>query len=213
MSVSRRRFTPEDIAKSHSLSRTKKPSILSQLDLEDAEVPFRDADPDSDETPLSDLDQFNIPARDEKGISEAFHLSVPPLMLRHIDLILRSQRFPYLRRSDFVRHAIYRHIRWCVSLRKSIQRHMLIALEAIMEDCRDSEQRVRVEAVLQKIEERIGFHLDQGDPGEAMRLMGIMRARLEGVSGDYWSRSVKDTLDRKFFEPLMGAGVVTETEQ
>lgn len=203
MSTSRRRFS--DNPDSSSSYRKAK-----QL-LPDIEVPYRDADPSTNEIPLSELDNFIIPARDDKGIAESTHFTMPPIMLRHIDVILHSIRFPYLRRADFLRHAVYRHIRYCVSLRRSLSAHMVVALEAIVEDCRNSEQQARVEAVLRKIEERMNWHLVQGDRGEAVRLLNVMRTRIAGVHEDYWSREVSKTLDEKFFKPMLTISGAPET--
>lgn len=201
----RRRFSDNpDSASSSSYRRSKQP-LLPEI-----EVPYRDADPDTNEISLAELDNFVIPARDEKGIAESTHFTMPPIMIRHVDVILHSNRFPYLRRADFFRHAVYRHIRYCVSLRQSLSKHMLVALEAIVEDCRDSEQRSRVEAVLRKIEERLQFHVTQGDQGEAVRLLNVMRTRIAGVKNDYWSQDVVRTLDEKFFKPMLTVAGVPE---
>jgi hypothetical protein len=185
----------------------------NELDLPDVDVPFRDAHPDTDEVPLSDLDTFLIPSRDDKGQSEPIHLTVPPIMRRHIDVIIHSHRFPYLRPSDFIRHAIYRHIRYCISIRASLSKHMLVALEAIMEDARDSEMRARVVGALRKIEERVNYHLENGDAGEAMRLISVMRTRTQGVADGHFSREVQKTLEDKFFKPLLSAQQVDEEVQ
>jgi hypothetical protein len=178
------------------------------IGLDPVDVTFKDANTDLGEVPLSDLDSFIVPPRDSKGVSEPFHLSFPPIILRHMDVILRSGRFPYLRTADVLRHAAVRHIRWCTSIRQSIPRHMLVALEAMLEDCRDSEQRIRVEEVIAKIETRISYHLNHGETGEALRLLSVLRARIDSSFNDYWGQEVKKTLDNKFFKPLLRSGAV-----
>lgn len=200
---------PRDRFKSNTHKKAK--AEFDGLNLEEVEIDFLDADSEGNEVPLNDLDTFIVPARDSKGFSEPFHLSLPPIVLRHVDHIIRSHRFPYLRRGDLVRHAIVRHIRWLISIRESIPRHMLIALEAMMEDCRESEQRIRVQEALARIEERVKFHLEQGDTGEALRLLSVMRARVDESFTDYWGKEVKRTLDEKFFKPYLSVGAVLKT--
>lgn len=191
-----------------SMRRRRNHDDEPSIGLDHIDIPFRDADPDSGETPVAELDSFVTPTRDDKGVGEPVHLSLPPIVVRHVDVLVKSNRFPYLRSADLIRHAIIRHIRWLTSIRQSIPRHMLVALEAMMEDCRDSEQRSRVEEVIVRIEDRVNHHLKRGETGEALRLVGILNARMENTVHDYWGTEVKKTLKKKFFEPMLKSGAV-----
>jgi hypothetical protein len=162
------------------------------------DVPFKDADEELGEIPLAMLDSFIVHARDEKGQQVPVHLHMPPYMERQIQIILRSQRFPYTRASDFLRHAANRHIQWCVGIRQSIPKSMVPALEAILEVCRDNELRMSVENALERIELQVQAHIQEGEMAEAYRLLALVRSKLDGVQDSTKLRKFKRELDAKY---------------
>jgi len=171
------------------------------------EIPFRDADPDTDETPLEELDTFVIPGADERGASEHIHMRLTPHLRRQIKIILNSNRFPYLTEASFLRHAAVRHLNWLVSLRYSIPKHILPALAMILEVCRDDEMRIQIEHVFQKIDERISFHLSRGDHSEVIRLLNLVKTRMTGVQPSTWQRQFWAHFNQKW------AGYLAATEK
>jgi len=153
------------------------------------DIPFRDAVPDIDgELALDNLDTFIIPARDEKGITQNISFHIPPYMERQIEIILRSGRFPYLNAGSVFRHSLVRHVRWLTEIRQSIPQHLFPSMEAILELCRDNEQRMRVEEVFESISKQISKHQARGDMGEALRLMNVIKMRVEKVYASAWQR-------------------------
>lgn len=162
------------------------------------DVPFRDADEELGEIPLEMLDTFVIKSRDDKGQHVRMEVHVPPYMERQVQIIVRSMRFPYARSSDFIRHAIYRHIMWTAGIRQSIPRHIVPALEAILEVCRDNEMRMTVETALERVEQQIQAHLQDGEMAEAYRLLALVRSKLDGVQDSSRLRKFKRELDAKY---------------
>ena len=172
------------------MARKPSSSSSSHTDPQDErQVPYRDADPESGEIPLDELDTFIIRATDEKGTSVRQSLNMPPLMERDIAIIIRSGRFPYLRESDFIRHACVRHINWLSSIRQSLPKTMVPQLDVMMELCRDDEMRSRTEEVFTRIEQRVAHHLSRGDNGEVIRLVNLLKVKLEAVDvSSSWRR-------------------------
>jgi hypothetical protein len=152
------------------------------------DIPFRDADLDNGEIPVDELDTFVIPGTDERGIGEHTHMRLPPYIRRQIKIILTSNRFPYLNESALIRHAIVRHLYWLVDLRSSIPKHILPALAGMLEVCRDDEMRIQIEHVFERIDSRISFHLSRGDHGEVVRLLNLVKSRMQGVQPSAWQR-------------------------
>lgn len=151
-------------------------------------VPFRDAAPDTNEILLNDLDTFVVPARDEKGITQTIQFNIPPYMEQLSQTILRSGRFPYINHGGIFRHAFVRHLRWLAEIRQSVPGHLLPSIEIILELCRDNEMRVRVEEALDKLSRQIMSLHARGDHGEALRLMGVVKARMEGLYQSKWQQ-------------------------
>ncbi len=172
-----------------------------------AEIPFRDADPDSGEKPLDDIDTFVVPARDERGASEPVTCHMPPYLVRFLDIVMRSNRFPYLRRTDFIRHAIYRHLKFLVSIRSSVPSHIVPALDAVSELCREDELRVRVEEVFGRLESRISFHMGRGDHMEAIRLLNLVKTRVIGIQDSNWKRVFMDDFWKRYGDYLHGVAL------
>ena len=165
-------------------------------------ISFTDAHTELGEIPLNELDQFVIAARDERGLSIHVNLYIPPYMERNIDVILRSGRFPYLRKSDLIRHAIYRHLYWLMGLRHSIPKHILPALDAVLEVCRDEEISTRMEEVFYKIDGRVSGHLSKGDHGEVVRMLNTIKSRMEGVKDSPWVRRYREHFSKQW-EPYL----------
>jgi len=168
--------------------KRKRKGAQTQDDGYAADIPFRDADPETTEIPLAELDNFVIPGGDDRGASEHMHLRVPPILRRQIKIILASGRFPYLTEAAFIRHACVRHLYWLVSLRDSIPKHILPTLAAHLEVCREDEMRIQIERVFNKIDERISFHLSRGDHSEVIRLLNLVKNRMQGVQTSVWQR-------------------------
>jgi hypothetical protein len=172
-------------------------------------IPFRDADTDAGEIPLDELDTFVIPGTDELGRGEHMQFRIPPYLRRQIKIILSSNRFPYLAESNFIRHAIVRHLYWLVELRNTIPKHMLPALAGVLEVCRDDEMRIYVEQVFERIDSRISFHLSRGDHGEVVRLLNLVKSRMSGVAQSAWQRQFWKHFNEKWSgyltaEPIKG---------
>jgi hypothetical protein len=146
----------------------------------ESEIPYIEAH--EGETPLDQIDTFIIPSRDERGGYSKVALNMTPYMYRQCQIIVHSRRFPYLEVSDLIRHAVYRHLRFCVSIRHTLPKHMIPALEAVMEVCRDNEFRLRVNEAFAEIDRQVKQCISRGDTPGAVRLINLLKSRLDGVS-------------------------------
>src|SRR5689334_19394135 len=178
-------------------------------------VPFEDAHPELGEIPLDDIDTFVVPARDEKGAYTTVHLNFPPQMFRQMQIVVKSGRFPYLDVSDFIRHAAFRHLRFCVDIRQSIPRHVYTATEAIMEVCRDNELRLRVAAAFEEIDRQITGHMNRLEITDAIRLLTILKNRVDSIPSSTRQFVLRQGILRRFGYILEHSGEVrpmTDTE-
>lgn len=172
-------------------------SLRKRHDLH-AEIPYVEADPDQGEIPLDELDTFVIPARDEKGISVPLNLHIPPYLERQVEIILASRRFPYLRVSDFVRHAIVRHCAWIMGIRLSIPRHMVSTLATVNDAIRDEEFNLQVEQAFIRLDRVMSGHLKRGDKLEAIRMFVRLRARILESAPCSWKDRFQGEFDKKY---------------
>lgn len=161
-------------------------------------VPFVDANPELGEIPLDEIDTFVVPARDEKGAYSAVHFNVPPHMFRQMQIVVKSGRFPYLDVSDFVRHACFRHLHFCVDIRESIPNHVYTACEALLEVCRDNELRLRVASAFEEIDRQITGHMDRLEIADAIRLLTILKNRIDVVPSSPRQFQLRQGILRRF---------------
>ena len=175
-------------------------------------IPYAEANEDIGEIPLDKIDTFVIPSRDDKGGFSRISLPMPPYMLRNIQILLKSNRFPYLEVSDFVRHAIYRHTGFCVRIRQSIPKSIIPGLEAIMEVCRDNEYRIRVHEAFLEIDKQVSICMQRGEIGEAVRLINIIKSRLDGIPPSPALLEIMTRLQEKYQYVLGSEGLVHESE-
>lgn len=172
-------------------------------------IPFRDADPTTSEIPLDEIDTFVHAARDDKGVSIRISFNVPPYMERMIQIIIKSNRFPYLRDADFWRHAAYRHVHFCVGLRQSIPKHILPIIDAIGEICRDEEIRHRMQECFEQVERRVRYLQGRGEKSEMIRLINLVNARVSELPPSHWQRKFQTEFSEKYNRHLT-AGPVGE---
>ena len=156
----------------------------------DFSVPFIDAKPGSTELPLDELDNFIVPGRDEHGAHQTVTFNAPPLLVHQIDVIVRSQLFPYINREAFIRHAAVRHMRWLQNIRpESLTQHIAPAIEAILERCFQSQMRKKVQAAFEALRETIVGCQNDGEYTEVLRLCYYVKQRLANVDpGSVWQQ-------------------------
>jgi hypothetical protein len=109
-----------------------------------------------------------------------------------------SHRFPYKTCSDIIRHAVARHLEWLAQMEPSIPRHILDGMHAVSEVCRDSEMRLRIEESFSSLDKLILVRLDEGDTGEAMRLMSVARSKITGMPDSLWKTKWVQHFNRRY---------------
>jgi len=155
-------------------------------------MPFEDSTEGDGEMPLSQLDDFIVAGRDDKGGQVTITVNVPPAIDRQLDVILACRRFPYANKRDIVRHAIIRHFIWLHLIRQSVPRHIMSALEAILEECKDDEVLMKMEQVFLTLQGRIADHEAHGDVLEATRLVSIVNQKARELKPSAWVRRFMD---------------------
>lgn len=171
---------------------------LKQRHSSNSEIPYIEADPESGEIPLDELDTFVIPARDEKGIGVPVNLHIPPYLERQIEIVVSSRRFPYLRAADFIRHACVRHLAWLVGIRLSLPRHMTPTMSTVLDVFRDAEFEAQVEQAFGHMDRLVTAHINRGDKIEAIRLYVRIRSRLQEAAVCAWRDRFLREFDKKY---------------
>lgn len=178
----------------------------------DYSVPYIDAKPGTSEVPLDELDNFIVPGRDEHGAHQPITVNCPPLLVHQVDIIVRSQLFPYINREAFVRHAMVRQCRWLQGIRpEQLQQHLSPAIEAILERCFQSQMRKKVAAAFEGLRETILQCENDGEWLEVLRLCYYVRDRLKAVDpASVWQKRAWNKFIHEFGHYMNQAGYVAQ---
>jgi hypothetical protein len=145
-----------------------------------------------------DLDEWLIHGRDDRGGSARVSCNVPPHIERELDVVLQGRRFPYRTISDIMRHAVVRHLAWLHELERDMPKHILNAMEAVVEVTRDTEMRTRLGDTFDSLDRQIERALSDGDVVEAMRVMTLAKAKVRAVPDTRWRKNWLEQFSRKY---------------
>jgi len=146
-----------------------------------------------------DPNEFVVPACDDKGHSGKAFCRLQPGHDRLIDVIVSTGIFPYKTKSDFIRHALMRHLRWCqglVEMGKEIP-SMMKQVDIILELVRGQIFQQEFGDVMMRLGEAISAALAAGAQGEAIRLLAFAKKQIEDMPEGYWrDRYLREVKDR-----------------
>lgn len=144
-------------------------------------------------------DEFYVPATDGRGHHATITLRVPPGLVRQIEEILATHKFPaYKTISDFARHAILRHVYCCRRWEPGMQMTYLGGLALLQRTAADDLYMAETERMFVDIEGRVKYHLSNGELGEAVKLLAVGRAHLVRVPECYWKRRTGERFKAEF---------------
>lgn len=143
-------------------------------------------------------EEFHVPASDMKGHSVQQYFRVQPGHSIQIDNTVRSRKFPYRNKGDFLRHAIMRHLKWLSSL--DTVNSVTTQVDAIIEVLRDDKFQVEFNDLFIRLGDRIAYHLGSGDGGmvEARRILEVVEGHLDSMPDGYWKGKHMEELRVRF---------------
>ena len=162
--------------------------------------------------PRYELKDFLVPASDTKGHSVPIGLRCTGEMMRNVQVILASNKFPYKTTSDLLRHGFLRHIRWLISLEPEISESMDY-MDIIMELAKTQQMHLKFLASIQSIGDTVEKLLQEGMKSEAKFMVQKILEKLDShSSNDVWKKKLYGDIKKRFKHllPKAGAGTVPE---
>lgn len=153
-----------------------------------------------------DPSKFRVPASDAKGHSVPRSVRMQPVLWSAIRTIVNSHVFPYKDSSEFIRHAIVRHIHWLESIGDipSVSRQVEAANEVLKEDLMNEEY----EELFVSLRNRITSYRMKNHLQEARKLITKMRVLFDEMPEGYWRDQYRQQLKEydNLFEnaPIIG---------
>jgi hypothetical protein len=150
---------------------------------------------------LPSEEEFIIPASDAKGNGEKMWFRCSPGMMREMDLVIRSRKFPYKTEGEMVRHALMRLFRWLRTLNVASGDHIpsvLMELEVIHEILKQDTFYASMGSALSHMGKRLELHMGAGNGREARRLLGMINAGIDKIPEGFWKDQFKEDVSRKW---------------
>ena len=145
--------------------------------------------------PLNAIDpsKFRIPASDARGHNVRRSLRIQPVLWMAISTLVNSKYFPYKDNSEFIRHAIVRHIRWLESIGEvpSVSGQVEAANAILSQDQINEE----FQETFISLRNRITDYRGRGHLQEARKLVSQMRASFDRMPDGYWKDQYKRQLE------------------
>ena len=107
-----------------------------------------------------------------------------PVLWSAINTIVSSRAFPYRDASEFIRHAIVRHVRWTESIGDvpSVSGQVEAANVVLQED----QMYEEYQETFTSLRGRITDYISRGDHQEARRLITQMQGYFKRMPESYW---------------------------
>lgn len=147
-------------------------------------------------------DEWRVPASDSRGHSARVQFRVQPGMIREVDEIIQSRKFPYQGQSDLLRHALYRHLRYLETFAMPTGEPVVNSVgrmvDAILAVVQDDEYHNDFRLTMQLLNERITDHVRDGGHNEARRLVMQIVDLVNQMPAGYWQRKYSEELQAKW---------------
>lgn len=150
----------------------------------------RDAEVPEDER------QFLIPASDAKGHSERVYCRVQPAVLRLLEEVVGSRKYPFRTRGDALRYCVVSGLKK-LAARKSGVPSVIAQAEVVLDILRDDEFQHQFATVFDRLREVVERYQSAGAHGEARRVVTQARANFDAMPDGYWKdRYLKELIDK-----------------
>lgn len=136
------------------------------------------------------------PATDERGGSCKFQVRCSPDWLRQIDIIVKSEAFPYVNRGEVVRDAIYRHFFWLENHNHTAN-SILQKIQSMADMLEEIKIQQSFETVLSQLEERVLYFGQKGARTEAIKYVLRVLGYIDDMPDGHWKQAfAKEVRDR-----------------
>lgn len=143
-------------------------------------------------------DDFRVPASDAQGHSVKQFFRCTPGHERQMAKHVTGGKFPYRSKSDLIRHALARHLRWLDDHGDSEIASVTRQVDAILEIVKDDEYYGEFKLAMQRLKERVSIHIADGAHNEARRLVMAVQEQVALMPEGFWQDKYEKVLKQEF---------------
>lgn len=146
---------------------------------------------------------FIIPGQDAQGHSERVYCRVQPSVMRQLELVLGSKKFPFRTVGDIYRWSIWRALKTLDKMEPTKNTFMSRA-EAVTLILRQEQYMQEYMQMYAMMEKTVAAHISMGAVGEARRTIALVKAEFMKVEEPYWRKKLLEELGQRFGHLMQG---------
>lgn len=149
-----------------------------------------------------------IPASDDKGHNVSLSTRVPSTWVREIDTLIKERDLPYLNKSDFVRDAVFKHLRFCEDWGEQEHSCTYYRIVSLVKLHTEDHTREEFEKMVGILDRNVKVFLDDGNSEQAGRCVKGVVYALRGMPDGYWKNKYLGMLEEKYAGLINGGSGV-----
>jgi hypothetical protein len=141
---------------------------------------------------------YLIPAADAKGHSTRLYCRVMPGIGRLVQQVVASKKYPFKTMGDMIRYCIVTGAKR-LSAGQGFD-SVFAQVDTMMEQLAEEEQQLQFLEFFKKTQEIVDHYIVAGAPGEARRVVSMMRARIDRMpdTEEYWKTRYRTELMSRY---------------
>lgn len=149
-----------------------------------------------DATIPEDERQYLIPASDARGHSERVYCRVQPAVLRLLEEVVGSHKYPFRTRGDALRYCVVNGLKKLAARKEGIP-SVIAQAEVVLDILRDDEFQHQFALVFDRLREVVERYQSAGAHGEARRVVSQARANFDAMPEGYWkARYLRELIEK-----------------
>lgn len=128
----------------------------------------------------------NIPASDEKGHNVGLSTRVPASWLRQIEQLIKSNQLPYFNKADFVRDAVFKHLKFLTDWGDKPHTSAYYGIAAVVQNQLADQTKSEFDKLMQILDKNVAMYLSAGDPKQAGICAAQTLQAIKRMPESYW---------------------------
>jgi hypothetical protein len=138
--------------------------------------------------PVIDLEHepANIPASDDKGHNVGLSTRVPAAWLRQIDDALKNRDLPYFNKADFVRDAVFKHLKFITDWTGDSHNSDYYGIAALVQNQLSDKTHEEFDKLMAIMDKNILTYTSLGDARQASQYLNSTLHAMDKMPDSYW---------------------------
>lgn len=141
---------------------------------------------------------LNQKAVDKQGHSVGVSTRVPASWIRQIDWLIKEKDLPYFHKADFLRDALFKHLRFIEDWGDKPHNSSYYRIAALVKELLEDKEQEEFEKLLEIVDKRMHVYAEIKDVDEARKYIGRVLSSVRSMPDTYWQRLYLRKLEDKY---------------